>query len=105
SARTFTLVPGFQYSFGRQCTEVSFSSHAHEPSVSGVVSMRRAFSTAALSFTGASNVRETGMATPLVLSSPTFDFTLFVEAGLTVVNEPSIGTVSPSPPTALPDHV
>src|SRR5690606_10652319 len=105
SALTDTSVPGGQYSFGRQCTAVSSSSHAHEPSTSVEVSTDSARSTAALLRTGASKVMEIGIAMPYVWPSPTFIEAPSVRAGATVRNDPSTGVVRPSLFVAVPDHV
>ena len=62
-----TWVPGFQYSFGRQCTRepccVS-GNHAQLPSVGSEVRTDNAFSTAARSWTGPAKSMMIGAAMP-----------------------------------------
>ena len=64
-AFTVTLVPGGQYSLGRQCTSRS-SNQYQAPSTFGVVVTERVFSAAARSFTSSSNHTTMGWPTPKV---------------------------------------
>lgn len=90
-ASTCTLVPGFQYFAGRQCTAVSFSSQPHAPWVSGLVRTRSVRSTAALSTTFSLKVRLIGIAMPYIPPPPTLAWADTSWAGATVVKEPVIG--------------
>ena len=65
STSTCTLVPDFQYCFGRQCASVSLI-QLHEPTVAGLAVTVMCRSNSALFFTGMSNCTITGMPTPTV---------------------------------------
>ncbi len=71
----------------------------------GAVVMCRAFSTAALSAIGPSNCRMIGAPTPTTCPSPMLVRTEIWVSGSIVVKLPVTGTVLPSVPSAVPDHM
>ena len=88
SAARVTFVPGFQYSSGRQSTRSLpewSCSQPQEPSVSFEVDTLRAFSTAALFFTGWSKTTDTGWAIPTVVFLPGASDSLFTFSASAVV--------------------
>jgi hypothetical protein len=105
-----TLVPGCQYSRGRQCTSVSLN-QCHAPSTCGSVTTSRARSAAARSGIFSSNPTTTGWPTPYVDRSASSSPALARRygrvrlAGLTVVNGLSWVSRFPSDPVAAAVNV
>src|SRR5690606_8007150 len=98
AALTRTLVPGSQYFFGRQTTQLSLNQWK-PPSVFLLVVIFSARSAALRFGTGAENWNEIGMPTPTVCPSGTDIVTLICPLGWTVVNVERSTVFSPSSPT------
>src|SRR3954452_21222491 len=87
AALTVTLVPGFQYAFGRQCAAWS-ENQCQAPATAGLVVTVSAFSAAALSAIGSSKRTGTGCPMPPVRgpSGPGKRYGIVKVRGSTVLN-------------------